>query len=141
MGSCSSNMAEEQEYPFKNCLKDECMYVQSCPTLCDPVDCSLLGSSVHGILQARILEWVAIPFSRGSYQPRNRTHISCVSSFGRHILYHGATWEAPSQREPYAKTKNKKPYFIPYSNLTKKWIISLYVKIKFLEENRTSSQS
>ena len=39
---------------------------QSCPTLCKPMDCKALGSSVHGILQARILEWVAIPFSRGS---------------------------------------------------------------------------
>ena len=47
-----------------------CMYVlevtQSCPTLCDPMDCSLPGSSVHGIFQARVLEWVAISFSRGS---------------------------------------------------------------------------
>ena len=43
---------------------------QSCPTLCDPVDCSPPGSSVHGILQARILEWVAISFSRGSSQTR-----------------------------------------------------------------------
>ena len=41
---------------------------QSCPTLCDPMDCSLPGSSVHGILQAGILEWVAVPFSRGSFQ-------------------------------------------------------------------------
>ena len=44
---------------------------QSCLTLCDPMDCSLPGSSVHGILQAKILEWVAIPFSRGSSQPRD----------------------------------------------------------------------
>ena len=44
---------------------------QSCPTLCDPMDCSLSGSSVHGILQARILEWEAIPFSRGSLQARD----------------------------------------------------------------------
>ena len=43
---------------------------QSCPTLCDPMDCSLPGSSVHGILQERVLEWVAISFSRGSSQPR-----------------------------------------------------------------------
>ena len=43
-----------------------CEVAQSCPTLCDPVDCSSPGSSVHGILQARILEWVAIPSSRGS---------------------------------------------------------------------------
>ena len=44
---------------------------ESCPTLCDPMDCSLPGSSVQGILQERILEWVAIFFSRGSSQPRN----------------------------------------------------------------------
>jgi len=48
-----------------------CEVAQSCPTLCDPVDCSLPGSSVHGILQARILEWIAISFSRGSSQPRD----------------------------------------------------------------------
>ena len=44
---------------------------QSCPTLCDPVDCSLPGSSVYEIFQARVLEWVAISFSRGSSQPRD----------------------------------------------------------------------
>ena len=44
---------------------------QSCPTLCDPVDCSLPGFSVHGILQPRILEWFTISFSRGSSQPRD----------------------------------------------------------------------
>ena len=49
---------------------------QLCPTLCDPMDCSPPGSSVHGILQARILEWVAVPFSRGSFQPRDRTQVS-----------------------------------------------------------------
>ena len=43
--------------------------LQSCPALCNPVDCSLPGSSIHGILQARILEWVAIPSSRGSSHP------------------------------------------------------------------------
>ena len=46
---------------------------------CDPMDCSLPASSVHGIFQARILDWVAIFFSRGSSLPRNRTHVSCVS--------------------------------------------------------------
>ena len=51
---------------------------QSCLTLCNPVDCSPPGSSVHGIPQARILEWVAIPFSRGSSPPRDGTHISCL---------------------------------------------------------------
>ena len=46
---------------------------QSCPTLCNHMDCILPGSSIHGISQARILEWIAISFSRGSFQPRDRT--------------------------------------------------------------------
>ena len=61
--------------------------LQSCPTICYPVDCSPPGSFVQGILQARILEWVAISYTRGSYQSRDRTCISCVSCFGRWILY------------------------------------------------------
>ena len=52
------------------------LVAQWCLTLCDPMDCSLLGSSVHGILQAIMLEWVAIPFSKGSSQPRDQTRIS-----------------------------------------------------------------
>ena len=52
---------------------------QSCPTLCNPMDCSLPGSSVHGILQARILEWVAISYSRGSFWSRDRTQVSCIA--------------------------------------------------------------
>ena len=55
-----------------------CEVTQSCPTLCDPMDCSLPGSSLHGILQARVLEWVATSFSRGSSQPRDRTQISHI---------------------------------------------------------------
>ena len=54
-------------------LKLKSEVAQSCLTLCDPMDCNLPGSSVHGILQARILEWVAISFSRGSSQPRDQT--------------------------------------------------------------------
>ena len=50
---------------------------QSCPTLCDPMDCSLQGSSVHGLFQARVLEWVAMPSSRWSSQPRDQTWVSC----------------------------------------------------------------
>ena len=52
---------------------------QSCPTLCDPMDCSLPGSSVQGISQARILEWVAISFSRGSSWSRDQTWVSCIA--------------------------------------------------------------
>ena len=57
--------------------------LQSCPTLCDPMDCSPPGSSVRGIFQAGILEWVAISFSRGSSRPRDRTQVSRTA--GRHF--------------------------------------------------------
>ena len=70
-----------------------CSTAQLCPMNC-PMDCSLRGSSVHGISQARILEWVAISFSRGSSWPRSWTHISGVSCVGRWVVYHWATWEA-----------------------------------------------
>ena len=53
-----------------------CLVAQLCPTLCDPMECSPPGSSIHGIFQARILEWVVISFSRGSSQPRDCTEVS-----------------------------------------------------------------
>ena len=62
--------------------------LQSCLTLCNPMNCSPPGSSVFRILQARILEWVAISFSTGSSWPRYRTHVSYISSNGRWVLYH-----------------------------------------------------
>ena len=65
--------------------------LESCPTHCDPVDCSLPGSSVHGTLQARILVCVAMPACRGSSQPRDRTHVSYVSYIGRQVLDHYTT--------------------------------------------------
>ena len=55
------------------------LLVQLCLTLCKSMDCSLPGSSVHGILQTRILVWVAIPFSRGSFQHRDQTWVSCIA--------------------------------------------------------------
>ena len=60
-------------------VKSESEVTQSCPTLCNPVDCSPPGSSIHGIFQARILEWVAISFSRGSSRPRDRTEVSRIA--------------------------------------------------------------
>ena len=72
-----------------------------CLTLCDPMDCSPPGFSVHGILQARILEGVAISSSRGSSPSRDRTHVSCI---GRWILHHWATWEA---EKPWFRAKRK----------------------------------
>ena len=71
-----------------------CMHAQSCPTLCDPMDRIPPGSSVHGILQARIVEWVAISSSRGSSRPRDRTRISCISCIGGWILYRWAIGKA-----------------------------------------------
>ena len=59
--------------------KAKVLVAQSCPTLYNPTDCNPPGSSVHGILQARIQEWVAIPFSRGSSPPRDGTCISCIA--------------------------------------------------------------
>ena len=69
--------------------KMKVLFAQLCPTLCDPMDCIPPGSSVHGILQARILEWVVISFSRGSSQPKDRTCVSCI---GKRILYHCTNW-------------------------------------------------
>ena len=60
---------------------------QSCPILCHPMNCSLTGSSVHGVFQARIMQWVAIFFSRRSSQSRDQTHVSCVSCIGRQFIY------------------------------------------------------
>ena len=65
-----------------------CKSLQLSPTLCDPMDCSLPGSSVHGIFLARILEWVAMPSSRGSSQPRDQSCVSYVPCIGRWVLYH-----------------------------------------------------
>ena len=66
-------------------VKNESEVAQFCLTLSDPMDCSLPGSSVHGGFQARVLEWGAIPFSRGSSRSRNRTFVSYI---GRQILFH-----------------------------------------------------
>ena len=73
--------------------------VQSCPTLCNPIDCSPPGSSVHGILQARILEWIAIPFSRGSSWCRAQTQVSWI--VGRFFII-WATREASTRPLPKA---------------------------------------
>ena len=68
------------------------LVAQACPTLCDPMDYSLPDSSVIKILQARILEWIAIPFSRGFLQPRDQTWVTCIT--GKFSTL-SATREAP----------------------------------------------
>ena len=72
-------------------LTVSCLVAKLCLTLETSNDCSPLGSSVHGISQAIILEWIGISFFRGSSQPRDETHVSCI---GRRILHHCATWKA-----------------------------------------------
>ena len=72
------------------------LVAQSCLTLSDPMDCSSPGSFLHGIFQARILEWVAVSFSRGSSWPRDRTCVPCIASG---LFTFWATWEAVSAED------------------------------------------
>ena len=83
-----SSIFHRAEYKGKVCM---CSATLSCLTLWDPMDCGPPGSSVHGIFQARILEWLAISFSSGSSWSRNWTRIFCI---GRQILNPWVTWEA-----------------------------------------------
>ena len=75
--------------------------------LCDPLDCSLSGSSIQGIFQARILEWIAISSSRGSSRTRDKTPITCSSCIHRQILYYQANWEVPLSNLLRSKTEKK----------------------------------
>ena len=75
-------------------VESKLLVTWSCLTLCDPMDCSSPGPSVHGILQTRILEWVAIPFSRRSSQPRDCTGVSCITA-GKFFTF-WATREVPN---------------------------------------------
>ena len=76
-----------------------CMRAKSCPTLCNLMDRSPPGSSVHGILQARTLEWVALPSSRGSSPPRAWTQVSCISCTGRRVFLITSTTREAQQQE------------------------------------------
>ena len=84
--------------------------------LYDPMDCSPPGSSVHGILQTRILQWVAIPFSRGSSQPRDRTRVSCMA--GRFFTF----WATGKSLKKIQKYKNIRYFKIKLSSL----VLSLF---------------
>ena len=84
-------------------VKVKALIVQSRPTLCNHMDCSLPGSSVHGILQARILKWV--PFSRGFSQPRDQTQVSCIA--GRFFT----SW--PPREAPRSSSNRNTCHFFP----------------------------
>ena len=87
IGAATMHNSVEVSYKTKNRVKNDPILLtpghisgqsevaQSCPTLCNPMDCSPPSSSIHGIFQARIVEWVAISFSRGSFPPRNQTRV------------------------------------------------------------------
>ena len=79
----SSNLVRTWQLCFSGYY---CLVTKSYLTLCDPMDHSPPASSVHGIPQARILEWIAIPFSRGSSPPKGQTRVSCASCIGRQVL-------------------------------------------------------
>ena len=105
---------------------NHCMCVLSCSVM--SISLSPPGSSVHDIFQARILEWGAISFSRGSSRPRDRTCISCISLSSRRILDHCATWKAGLYHWPLVIALNLQSSPLPPSqgtgcslNLTKMW--------------------
>ena len=86
-------------------LESESEITHSCPTLCDPMGCSLPGFSVHAIFQARVLEWVAISFSWGSSQPKDRTQACCIA--GRPFT----VWATREVRQPRQHIKKQRHYF------------------------------
>ena len=112
-----------------------CCASQSCLTLCDPRDCSPPVSSVHGVSQARIPEWVAISFSRESAWPRDQTHISCI---GRQILYHWATrgiWFSYITANTYIYSLSNffpisvmKEYWAEFPVLCRRSLLAVYLK-------------
>ena len=95
------------------------LVAQSYLPICDPMDCSPPGSSVHGMLQARIQEWVAIPFSRGSSQPRDRSKVSCTAD---RFFTVWATREALKEHEWITKSGNTcLPFCCPASVSPNVW--------------------
>ena len=109
-------------FPLNVCMLEHAKLRQ---TLCDLMDCSPPGSSVHRIFQAGILEWVTTSYSRGSFQPRDCTRISCIS---RQILPHCATWNTlfPNSLE----REQSKAMCLPvsYGNLV--WVLASLKKIR-----------
>ena len=105
------------------------LVAELCPTLCHPMGCSSPGSSIHGIFQARILEWVAIAFSRGSSQPRDETWVSCTA--GR-FFTNWATREAPYKSTILMKFQSTSYWAIFFLKHNK-------VSLKFTWKNKPSA--
>ena len=117
------------------CMRGKCLHL--CPTLCDPVDGSLPGSSVHRILQARILEWVAMPSSRGSSWPRDWTEVSYVFCIGGFFTT-SATWESPSRLKLGIRAERGVPCFL--LDAVMRWI-SLFLSCMYLQVQWSSDHS
>ena len=103
----------------ENTLKLWCVRV--CSVASDslgPYDCSPPGFSVHGIIQARILEWVAVPFSRGSSQPWDGTHNSYISCTGWRTLYHWVTWETQNYGDGHT---------VPWTRVIETWALNGWI--------------
>ena len=98
---------ELSNFVLKMCVRMHAKLLQTCPTLCDPTDCSPPGSSVHGILQARELQWVAMPFSRGSSQPRNKP-ITGSSVMISRFSTTSVSWDARSPQKCVNRSPPKK---------------------------------
>ena len=103
--------ADNCMYTYMSCACVHAKSLQSYLTLCDPMNYSPPGSSVHGILQARRLEWVAMPSSRGSFQPRDWTHVSCSSWIAGRFF----------TTEPLGK-----PTYLPHRHLIAMTIANIY---------------
>ena len=113
---------------IQHCISGRSQYrVCVCPVMSEsfwPHGLSPPGSSVHQIIQAKILEWVAIPFSRGSSWPRDWAHVSCVSCIGWRILYHYLTWEALQRSQGYSKQITNKDPLCSTGNYTQYFLIT-----------------
>ena len=103
-----SFQSQRKAMPKNAQSESESEVAQSCPTLCEPMDCSLPGFSIHGILQAGILEWVTISFSRGSSQPRDRTRVSRIG--GRHFNLWATREDNPKERQYQRMSKECSNY-------------------------------
>ena len=110
-----------------------CSVALSRPTLCDCMDCSRPGSSFHGILQARILEWVAVTSSRGPSQPRDRTHVSCT---GGRFFTDWATREYKAEKLLFKENDHinctKEERAIPLQKTTQKLCVLVISELCFL---------
>ena len=109
-----------------------CLVIKLCPTLCNPVDSSPPGSSVHGIFQARILESVAISFSKGFSQPRDWTRISWIGKW----IYHWATWEKPLIHYSVGQIGNQKTPSSSFSSFSR-----VLIMFQVLKNTRTIKTS